>query len=187
MNMARFLLSLLLILPTFTFAQVYRYTNPDGSVTYTDKPQKGAKEVKLPKIQVYSPPPTSEGNNEDDDNALQPEVKALYNKIAITSPTPQQSIWNNIGLVDVSVDVDPPLAPGDKIAFYLDDKMIGETQRSTQFSLQNVTPGTHNIQAKVTNEAGEVIIESESVTFYMHRASVNMPTRPKPLTPLHAQ
>lgn len=157
----------------FMGADVYQWTDSAGVVHFGDTPpQQGAKKLHLPAVQTYAPAspapsgPTSPHGEPKDENA------EVYEKIEITLPKPQQTIWDNNGNVPVTVQLKPALKEGDKLLLVYDGSPLGNSQTGTQFILKNVYRGTHTVAVQVVDKNGQVIMTSDAVTFYLQRGAV---------------
>lgn len=155
-------------------AQIYKWTDNQGNVHFSDQPQKGAEKVELPQIQTFSPPPVPDssqsGNNQVDDD----DATVEYESFAIIQPTNEATIRNNQGYVNVSVQIEPQLQEGDQLQLVYDGQDLGKPQVNPSFSLNEVERGEHTVAVKIINASGKVIGTTDSVTFYMHRPRVGM-------------
>lgn len=163
-------------------AAVYKWQGPDGQTVFSDRPQEGAEEVKLPPLQTVPALPVSRGVSPqgEDSSAAQDES---YQSFAIVTPTDDASIRDNAGNVDIKVLLEPGLQSAHRIRFLLDGQPFGEAVTSTSVTLANVDRGTHSLTAIVTSADGEELARTEPVTFHLHRVSKLLPPpRPAPLS-----
>lgn len=154
-------------------AQVYRWVDEDGVVHYSDTPHPGAEEIQLPDDGPTAPgrafeslqrtPPTN------GDEAQQPATPG-YERVRFVAPAPEETLWNIGGELTVRLDVQPALRPGHQVRVYFD----GEPRPASGLTveLQEVWRGTHNLQAEVLNEQGQLMIRSEPIRFYVHQTSI---------------
>ncbi|GAB4394017.1 MAG: DUF4124 domain-containing protein [Gammaproteobacteria bacterium] len=163
------LLSLIIALLYFTqsWADVYQWTDNNGVVHFSDEPREGAKKLQLPDVQHYSPP-----INKSISTKQPSAVKFSYDSITILEPKPETTYRNED--VNVVVDIKPTLQPGDKLQVLLNQQVVGKPQQQTTFKLTNVERGAHNVSVQIISDQGNVLKESSAVTFFMHRARVNM-------------
>lgn len=162
-------LSLLLIcimIPSLLQAQVYRSVDKDGNVTYSDKPSKGSVEVEVKELETVKPLETAPPIADKKDN----KPAAVYSGIEITSPQDDVSIRENTGNVSVTVSLNPNLKNGHKLVLYLDGEEYA-SGTTTNFQLQNIDRGSHQLRAAVQNAEGRLLISSKSITFHLHRFS----------------
>ncbi|HEX2138343.1 MAG TPA: DUF4124 domain-containing protein [Woeseiaceae bacterium] len=157
-------------------AQVYRWVDDDGVIHYSDTPHPGAEEVHLPD----SAPPLPGAAFETAQRTLptegdQPESQPSfdYRSLRFVAPAPEETLWNIGGELTVRLDLQPGLRPGDQVRVYFD----GEPRavNGLQFEMEEVWRGTHNLQAEVLNEQGQLMIRSEPIRFYVHQTSIANP------------
>ena len=154
-------------------AAVYKWVQPDGTVTYSDRaPQENASPTDLPELQEIKlppPPPPSEASGPDT-QAEQP-LRREYTKFEITEPADNSAFRDNAGQVTVKLNLEPALQEGDTVAILLDGKEIGQG-KSNALSLSNVDRGTHTLSAMVKNTQGGTVISANPVTFTLQRTSL---------------
>lgn len=168
---------LLFILPVH--AEIYRWVDDSGNVVFTDEPRPGAERVDLPPATTYTPV-DDEALTDDilklspDDEAAAQQTDAPDYQIRIVAPAHDESIWVNNGDVTVNMIVEPALDAerGDKVMLQLDGEPVSEPRSSTTFQLNNLSRGTHTLNAMVVNSNGATLTSTGSVTFHLHRASI---------------
>ncbi len=154
-------------------AQAYKWTDEDGVVHYSDRPRQGATEVDLGQYKSPSAAPrrpvrrSTPAASRDDEP--EPEV-FRYESLVVTSPEPEQTLWNIGGVVTVSLALSPALRSGHQVRVYYD----GNPQEVTglNFQLQEVYRGAHNLQAEVLDQNGNVMIRSQPSRFYVQQTSI---------------
>lgn len=169
---------------------VYMEKDKFGNITYSDTPLPNGTKIDVPEVTQE----TSEGSNvtsvttttSTEENAVVAEnilVHKDYVVFLIQSPVDQATIQNQ-ATIPVDIKIDPPLQEGDKILLLLDNKPYGAPAASTRFELADVERGTHQLSAVLLDANQRVIKESNSVIIYVHRVTLNSPTRiqaPKPI------
>ena len=162
------ILCLLLVVAVGTAqAKIYKWVLPDGSVVYSDRPQEeGAREVELPPIQTFSPPPTPRDAGETESK----EPEKTYDSVKVVSPQNDEAVRDNGGTVSVQIDLTPPLHPGHTVEILLDGKPIGKG-RGTTATVTNVDRGTHSVSAVVKDADGKTVASAPGVTFHLKRVS----------------
>ena len=153
-------------------AQAYTWTDADGVVHYSDRPQPGATEVDLGKYSapqsgslVRKPLPRRASNTDDGDTSA-----FSYNSLAVTSPAAEQTLWNIEATLSVSLALSPALQSGHRVRVYFDG--TPQEVAGLSFQLQEVYRGEHNLQAEVVDQAGNVLIRSQPSRFYVQQTSV---------------
>ncbi|WP_163835981.1 DUF4124 domain-containing protein [Spartinivicinus ruber] len=151
---------------TASCAEIYKTTDKDGKVVFTDKPEgKPAESVELKKgntISLPSAKPSTSHRSGDSEQG-----GANYREFTIKQPDQDATIRGS-GNFSVLASISPNLRPGDSVQLYLDGKPYGNKQRGLLFNLNNIDRGTHSIVVKVLNSDGRVL-KSASVTVHIHR------------------
>ncbi len=161
-------------------AAVYRTVDEQGNVVFSDQPAKGAEKVDLPPVPTYQAPRYKlPAAVPDSGGAAEP---AYYTHFALLSPTPDETLRDNTGKVQVTLGLEPALngAAGHRIQFYLDGRPVGGPGSSLQTVLTNIDRGEHEVSAAVIDRTGKEIVRTGPVRFFLHRHSVNFPSGPQP-------
>lgn len=173
-------ISLLLI--SAAHANIYKWTDSNGIVHYSDTPQSGATQVVLPPSEPATPVvKEANPNNSSKPNSSQTiQVPTKDKAVAIAQPRSEETIRNNQGFVPVIVNVEPELEAGDLLQVALDGQLIGKPQNTKLFAVNNVLRGEHSLTVQLMDAEGKVIATSEPVTIYMHRPRVGMVPATRP-------
>ena len=154
------------------FAQAYKWTDENGVVHYSDRPQPGAEEVALPRSEVRprSAAPGVSRRADPEDETEEPEAPFSYQSFEVANPGPEETLWNIEGVLSVSLDLQPGLQPGHQIRVYFDGqpRMVN----GTSFQIEEVWRGVHNIQAEVLDESGQLMIRSRTNRFYVQQNTI---------------
>ena len=176
------LISILMVL-TLSFgahAEMYKWVDAEGNITYSDRPQpdsggekKQVTEITLPSVNTADAVDTSvlrESSN------TQPDKKA-NSSIKITKPQNDEAIRQNEGNMVISVAVKPQ-AGDHTVAIYVDGNEVSRGS-ATSVALQNVDRGTHVITADLISPEGKVIKSATPVTFHLLRYSIRNKATPR--------
>jgi hypothetical protein len=155
-------------------AQAYRWVDEDGITHYSDVPTEGAEEVQLSEYsrntgaRLYRERATSRAEAEQpaDDQPFR------YESLSISSPGPEETLWNIDGVLNVSVAVSPGLQSGHQLRVYHNGQQ--QLVTGTSFQIEEVYRGVHNLQAEVIDATGRLMIRSETNRFYVQQNSVIM-------------
>ncbi len=166
-----------LLAATGVLAQAYTWTDEDGVVHYSDRPEPGAKEIVLPESntvrtrQIARPSTSADTSDEAEDTG-----PFRYETLEVSAPAPEETLWNIEGVLNVSLALSPALQPGHQVRVYFD----GEARmvQGTSFQIDEVYRGVHNIQAEVVDETGKLMIRSLPNRFYVQQNTVGLPGRP---------
>lgn len=153
-----------LLIAPLAVAQVYRVVDEQGRVSFTDSPPPGSKAEKLDLQDSNRLPAPS-------DLPPRREPKASDGipdyQVAITYPPPDFHVTPGLRDLNVEINISPSLGSGHRI------ELIDNGQLVPGRTLQNiVVRGTHILQARVVDEEGTVLSESEPVQIHVHRPSV---------------
>lgn len=151
-----------------TSAKIYVWRDASGVLVFSDSPAPGAEEVEIK-------PSNQNISSSMDTSILDIKPKQLDDKfeVDIIRPTNNSTIRDNTGSVHVSGRIKPVFKQGLSIQLFIDEVPYKTPQTHSMFALRDVERGEHQIKLVLFNAKGKVIASSKSVTFYMHRASVN--------------
>jgi hypothetical protein len=164
-------------------AVIYKWTDSDGVIHYSDQPVPGAERIVTAgtsSTQAARPAnafaaPINLGAPKKPTNA-----GLGYTQFSITSPTPEQAFFGEEA-VGVQLALDPALKPGQAITWHLNGKELGDqNSTATQFSLPRLDRGTYVIAATITDSQSGQSQSTESVTFYIRQPSALSPLRQRP-------
>ncbi len=166
--MVRLLLLLALTVSSVASAQVYRTTDEQGNVIFTDTPPPGgAEEVKLnrtnttPATELAEPPePTEEEPAEEED---------IEYTIRISAPADGSTIPMGTGSFTVIAATSPSLEEGESLQLIMNGTNEGEPQTQNSWALVNVRRGEHSIVVARYNADGEVLATSQPSTVLVLR------------------
>lgn len=164
-----------LLLPAVAAAgdTIYRTTDEDGNVVYTNEPPSDdAEAVELDPLTTVPPGEEipDEANSDDDSEGTSPR----YQGLEVTYPPQDQTVRHNGGLVPFRIEIQPEgaeLAEGHKVEIVLDGEVRGSA-RSRQISVSAVNRGPHSAEARIVDSTGAVITQSQPTEFYLLRAAV---------------
>lgn len=153
---------------------VYRWVDETGIVQYSDLPHEGAERIELQVAAGLAPRPRTPAPARTTRQAEpEPEQEAAsgYQSINIDSPGPEENLWNIGGTLNVSVNLQPALQPGDQVRVHMDG--TPQMVTGTSFTLPEIFRGVHNIQVEVIDQTGQLKIRSINNRFYVHQNTIN--------------
>jgi hypothetical protein len=151
-------------------AVVYKWTDADGVVHYSDQPVPGAEKITTSanSLNGYA----SSGANaapQGSNNAPRPAGLG-YSTISLTSPVPEQTFFGD-EVIPVAMALEPTLQSGHSVTWNLNGKQLEDQgPTATQFALSQLERGTYVISATVSDSRGESQ-STPSVTFYVRQPS----------------
>ncbi len=182
MNKALVVLALGLSVSLVVQAQsIYRTTDAQGNVVFTDNPERGGEEVELAPVTVV--PSTGEVRTGDAQPRLEGSGAASpgqpfmpYDSFRIVSPSHEQAFPVGAGgNVPVELAIQPELREDHRVRLLVDGQVSQTAMHTEAFMLANMNPGEHVLQAELLDGSDEVRHRTSPVTIYVHRASVNRP------------
>ena len=157
---------------------IYKKVDRYGNVTYTDVPPRAeeqAETIDIDSLNSYAPPAaeldTSPAAEDETASSEAPE----YTAAVITSPAHDATVRENTGNITITARVEPALAGGDAMQLLMDGAPMGPPNRSGTFPLANVDRGTHQLQVRIVNDAGEVLLNGQPSVFHLQRFSALQP------------
>lgn len=175
--MTRTLFALLLAIPLAATAQIYKTTDQNGNVVYTDKPPvtgDSAEKVKLNPINTSAPPrevirPSTKEVSE--------EATAVSYSIDIVSPANETTVPMGPGNFLLSANIEPTPGAGETLQLQVDGVPWGEPQTSASWALTNVFRGAHDLTVSVLDKKGAPLGTSSPIRVYVMRPSINNKNR----------
>lgn len=163
-------------------SDVYHWLDQNGNPVFSDQPTEDAQKIELQKPMTYTPVPApelTEHNVIEEQQTEEAAEPAPDYQLTIVSPENDAGLRVNNGDVVVNLQIQPALIAerGDLIQLYLDDLPTGMPLPQLSFMLENLDRGTHKLAAFVLNASGEVIAQSDTVSFHLQRSSLLQPGR----------
>ena len=156
--------------------KIYKWTDDQGNVQYSDQPRPGAQEMEISTEPAgITPVPAGAPRAGRPSEANQP-----YQSLIIAAPENGAELGDPEGRVNVSVVVAPSLQTdqGHTILLLLDGRPLQPAYAAGDIVLENVERGEHTMQAQVVDGSGTALITSDPVAFVQHRASRLAPRGP---------
>lgn len=155
---------------------VYRVTDAQGRVLYTDRPEPGGQRVDIPPLIVLPAATASQGVLEEDTGQAAPTG---YDGFRIVAPGDGTILpIGKAGTVSVELAVEPELHPTHRVQLRLDGELALAPAHTRSLVLSDLVRGKHVLQAELLTAGGRVIQRSAPVTLYVQRASLHMPNNP---------
>jgi hypothetical protein len=175
--MYRVLLLALLLAPISCLADsVYRTTDEQGNVVFSDTPPANTADtverIDIQPINTAAPPeplatPTAKPE--------QPEGTPF--NVTITDPANETSFPMGPGNFSARARVEPDMPNNGNLQLFVDGTPWGDPQRGATWALTNVFRGQHDLTVGLIDSAGESVAMSEPVRVYVHRPSINFRNR----------
>ncbi len=156
-------------------AEVYKSTDANGNVTYTDQPGKSTKPVDVRSTNSIPAVKTPEPDKNHTDSSSSAEETVTYRSVRIVEPADDSSVPHGPGDFTVRVNSKPKLAKDHLLQLYLDGKAYGDANTTGSFALTNIDRGTHKLKVSVVNAAGKRLKSSKAIKVHVFRPSVLQP------------
>lgn len=164
----------------------WRWVDANGTIHYSDRPVPGAVEVQLPDTPARaatrpesSTPPRA--TRQPEPTAAEPaadEQAASYTRLAIASPSQDETLWNIEGTLEVVVDVEPRLHDGHRLVLIFDGERRNPVAGpDSRYTIDAVYRGLHTVQAVILDAGNSTLMESRPVQFMVQQPSLLNPNR----------
>jgi hypothetical protein len=158
-------------------AVVYKWTDSDGVVHFSDQPQPGAEKIVTPGVA------SNRVNGGDASHATLPRQQGAQagpiTAVSIESPAQEQVFFND-DVVALRLHVEPGLMPGQTVTWTLNGKTLTDPgQQGLSVALQTLARGTYVVGASVTDGMTGASQSADSVTFYVRQPSELAPQHKK--------
>lgn len=157
-------------------AEVFKRELPDGTVIFSDQPHPDATRIESRDAQAvpsFQPPPATPPPR------TPPPGDFRYEHLAISAPADDEVIWNHENIIEVGIELEPALRPGDRLLILMDGEIVADAGGAGRFPIANVFRGTHVLEAVIEDAGGATMIAATPVTFHLRQHSILSPTRPQ--------
>lgn len=160
-------------------SEIYRTTDAEGNVVFTDDPPSdNAEPVELDPLTTVEPVEVDTdgavtGSSSDPEDVPDSPSNGVSG-ISIAYPENEKGIRHNGGNVPFEIALEPEgatLPRGHQVEIILDGEVRGRAA-STQVTVSTVERGPHTVRARIIDNAGETRYESDSVKFYLLRKAL---------------
>ena len=171
MEIRTILVLLGLLAASAALADAYTWTDEEGIVHYSDRPQPGARRIELDEpTSGRALAPSRRSTTAPAEDAEDDDGPVRYDEFSIASPGAEETLWNIEGVLNVSLSLTPALQPGHQVRVYFDGNQ--QMVSGMSFQIEEVYRGVHNLQAEVLDETGKMMIRTRTNRFYVQQSSV---------------
>ena len=162
-------------------AVVYKWTDSDGVIHFSDQPVPGAEKIYTATGSNKGAASPARPNLDAPAGSPQKEAPALgYSEFAIASPAPDQTFFGD-ETIKVSLMLNPEIKANHTLAWHLNGQQLSDQgPNATQFNLPHLDRGTYAIAATITDAQTGESRSTDSVTFYVRQPSALSPQHQKP-------
>lgn len=188
MNMRRSLIAccMALLAASPAAGQIYSYVDASGQTVFTDRPP-AATESNTVELQQTNRMPAGQRMVKLQAPAelkqqLTPPPPA-YQELQLLSPQADETLRNTGRSIAISVNSTPALLPGHSYQARLDGSVYGPASRSTQWRLEEIDRGSHQLQVHIVDTNGNSLLQTPDITLHIHQTSLAERRRIQPCTP----
>jgi hypothetical protein len=113
-------------------AEVYKWVDDDGVIHFSDRPREGAEIIELGDYtrptgaRIYRAPAAMPEPPEP----APVEEPVRYDRLVVSSPAAEQTLWNIEGVLSVSLALSPGLQNGHQVRVYIDGAPTSSCRKS---------------------------------------------------------
>ena len=161
-------------------AVVYKWTDSDGVIHFSDQPVPGAEKISTGGINTAAPVPAGANAPATDTDTEKKTGPLDYAEFSVTSPSPNQTFFND-QVISANLALSPSLKAGQIVTWRLNGTEVADQESTaTAITLPHLDRGTYAIAATVTDPTTGQSRNSDSVTFYVQQPSELTPQHQKP-------
>ena len=162
--------ALLLALPVA--AQVYKTTDENGKVIYSDRPSNKSEAVELRETNTAPAINTDRPEQASDKDATD---MAMPYRVRITGPQSETHLPPGERNLTVSFEANQPLEAGLRFQLLSNGAPIGSSTTGNSITVPEIIRGEHQLTVIIYDQNDRILAESSPLTIYVHRT-----TAPKP-------
>ncbi len=164
--------------------ELWKWTDANGVVHYSDVPGPGA--VKVDLLITESHPAAPATTQTAAPAAPAAAAGTSYTSLEIWQPEQESSYFGADVTVNVRIRSDPGVSPNDRLLLFIDGKRVEGPENSLDYTLGNLDRGAHSLTAMILDTKGKQKIRSQPVVFYIKQPTIIPPSavgpnlKPKP-------
>lgn len=151
---------------------VYKVTDENGNVTFTDTPPLDS-QASVEEHSIHTPNSTQAVLSAPEIAKPEESESTIPFETSIVSPADNATIPMGPGNFSVQVALSPRLAAGEALLLLLDDAPVGSPQRMPNWQLTNVYRGEHRLQVLRIDDEGAQLDASDISTVFVMRPIVS--------------
>ena len=159
---------------------VYRVTDEQGNITFTDQPEANSGVIERQIVSVInlmrapvSPKPEDNGaahspvtnsGSAASASSIQPYTQAI-----IVSPREGSTLRNTAGAMTIELSLIPQLQTGHQVQLWVDGQRYGSAIKATTLHVANIERGPHQLICHVLNADGRPVAITAAVSVHVKR------------------
>jgi len=165
---------------TLIDTKVYRVTDEQGNITFTDQPEANSGVIEQQRVSVINPmrapmPPKPDDNSAahslvvNSGSAASASSIQPYTQAIIVSPREGSTLRNTAGAMTVELSLMPPLQAGHQVQLWVDGQRYGSAIKATTLHVANIERGPHQLICRVLNADGRPVAITAAVSVHVKR------------------
>ena len=150
--------------------KIYHWVDENGRSHFADTAPPGTAEIIVENKNLVAVP---QQQSRQITTPIEEDEAMIKYQAEITSPQDDIAIRSNNGTLEVHVKTIPEKESTQRLQLFLDGQPLGSPQISPTIRALNVDRGTHQIQAKLLDEANNILATTQIVTVHLQRITVN--------------
>ena len=155
-------------------AEIWRWTDANGVVHYSDNPVPGAV-----KMSISAPRPSGTGPLPEPSPEVAPreprQQPFAYTRCEVAAPARDET-FHSVQAVSIVLDVEPALRSEHRIEVQVNGMRLTDwPANATQYTIPEVFRGSHTLQVRIVDAGGVVMCTGEPLTFHLRQQSVLAP------------
>ncbi|HXA34763.1 MAG TPA: DUF4124 domain-containing protein [Steroidobacteraceae bacterium] len=161
-------------------AVVYKWTDADGVVHYSDQPVPGAEKIYTSASSAGTGSPARATPDIPAPGAQRAGPVLGYTDFSIASPQPDQTFFGD-EVITVSLALSPELKQNHVLTWHLNGRELEDQgPNATQFRLPHLDRNTYVLTAIITDPQSGESRSTDSVTFFVRQPSALSPQHQRP-------
>jgi hypothetical protein len=158
--------------------ELWKWTDSNGVVHYSDVPGPGAVKVDLsvtegqPRPTVAAPAPVTASSTPAKSTAA---ATVTYTSLEIWQPENGASFFGADATVNVRLRSEPQVSSDDSLLLFLDGKLVEGPTNAVDYTLSNLERGAHSVTAQILDVKGKEKIRSQPVVFHIKQVTTIAP------------
>ena len=159
---------------------VYRVTDEQGNITFTDQPEANSGVIERQRVSVINlmrapMPPKPDDNSAahslvvNSGSAASASSIQPYTQAIIVSPREGSTLRNTAGAMTVELSLMPPLQAGHQVQLWVDGQRYGSAIKATTLHVANIERGPHQLICRVLNADGRPVAITAAVSVHVKR------------------
>ena len=165
---------------TLIDTKVYRVTDEQGNITFTDQPEANSGVIEQQRVSVINlmrapMPPKPDDNSAahslvvNSGSAASASSIQPYTQAIIVSPIEGSTLRNTAGAMTIELSLIPQLQTGHRVQLWVDGQRYGSAIKAITLHVANIERGPHQLICRVLNADGRPVASTAAVSVHVKR------------------